>query len=492
MATATATLTGREYRRISQDKTGEGRSIGEQAADNAAAAEERGIALGTPYEDTGSASRYARKGRDGFDVLIDDLEHGAFNADVLLLWESSRGSRRVGEWITLLELCEERGVKILVTSQERMYDPADGHDRKALIDDANDSEYESYKIRKRVKRTLDANLAEGKPNGQVPFGYGREPVWTTDRRGRKVTRSGPQLPEPATAALVIELFLRIKAGDAFLKIERDWDGRGVRNKSGKPFSAQHLRSMAVRVAYIGLRVHYGETTPAAWPVVSEYPGSPLTADQFVTLFKEVQVILADPARRTAKPGAGRHVYSGIIVCDACGGPMKVDKAVRYECRAAGHVAVAKDEVDRFLNARIVRALSVPATYAALSPADAGEGLEAVRGALAAKRADLGELEAAPRPSTPRASLALVAALGELEGEIAELESEEAKLTRPNPLAALFAPGPDVMARWKAADTAVRRQVAALLLVPERLGQVRVQRADRPGQPAFERLEWRRG
>lgn len=67
-----------------------------------------------------------------------------------------------------------------MTSQERMYDPANGHDRKALIDDASDSEYESYKIRTRVKRSLDANLAAGKPNGQVPFGYQREPIWTTD------------------------------------------------------------------------------------------------------------------------------------------------------------------------------------------------------------------------------------------------------------------------------------------------------------------------
>ncbi|MET7727737.1 recombinase family protein [Streptomyces mirabilis] len=91
MATATETMTGRD----------------EQGMENAEAADERDIVLGEPYEDTGSASRYQRKSRDGFDKLIDDLKKDTFGADVLILWESSRGSRKVGEWITLIELCEE-------------------------------------------------------------------------------------------------------------------------------------------------------------------------------------------------------------------------------------------------------------------------------------------------------------------------------------------------------------------------------------------------
>lgn len=33
-----------------------------------------------------------------------DLEDGSFDADVLGIWESSRGSRRTGEWIDLIEL----------------------------------------------------------------------------------------------------------------------------------------------------------------------------------------------------------------------------------------------------------------------------------------------------------------------------------------------------------------------------------------------------
>jgi DNA invertase Pin-like site-specific DNA recombinase len=103
-----AGLTGREYLRVSA--RGE-RSIPEQHDDNTRAAEREDVTLGQAYEDQGSASRYARRKRDDFDRLIDDLKNGQFGADLLWLWESSRGSRRVGEWVTLIELCEENACR---------------------------------------------------------------------------------------------------------------------------------------------------------------------------------------------------------------------------------------------------------------------------------------------------------------------------------------------------------------------------------------------
>lgn len=60
---------------------------------------EFGLTLGKPYREKGSASasRYAKKTRDAFAELICDLERDRFGTDTLVLWEHSRGSRRVGE-----------------------------------------------------------------------------------------------------------------------------------------------------------------------------------------------------------------------------------------------------------------------------------------------------------------------------------------------------------------------------------------------------------
>lgn len=51
------------------------------------------------------------------------------------------------------------------------------------------------------------------------------------------------------AALVIELFKRLKGGHSFLSIARDWAKRGVTGRYGKPMSAPTLRAMATRVAH---------------------------------------------------------------------------------------------------------------------------------------------------------------------------------------------------------------------------------------------------
>ncbi len=139
----TSTLTVREYLRVSLDKSGRQRSNDEQHDDNQRAADEHGWKLGKPYRDTGSASRYASKRRDDFDRLVADLEGDRFGAQVLILWESSRGSRRLSQWALFLELLEERGVAVHVTSHGRTYDLTKPRDRRTLQEDGTDAEYES-------------------------------------------------------------------------------------------------------------------------------------------------------------------------------------------------------------------------------------------------------------------------------------------------------------------------------------------------------------
>ncbi|MGZ4603133.1 MAG: recombinase family protein, partial [Kineosporiaceae bacterium] len=165
---------GREYLRVSQDSSGRQRSVEEQHADHERAAADRGVTLGDPYrEDVMSASRYSRKTRDVFARLLADLGAGRFAADELWLWEPSRGSRKVSEWAALVELCEAAGVAVYVASHGRAYDPSNHRDRRALFEDAVDSEYESGKISHRVSRAMVANAAAGKPHGRTPFGYVR-------------------------------------------------------------------------------------------------------------------------------------------------------------------------------------------------------------------------------------------------------------------------------------------------------------------------------
>ncbi|MBV8994042.1 MAG: recombinase family protein [Pseudonocardiales bacterium] len=239
----------RDYLRVSLDRSGRARSLEEQHTDHQREATEHGWTLGESYRDESvSASRYSRKTRDDFDRLIADLESDRFGAQVLMIWESSRGSRQVGEWVKLLELCERRSVSIHVVTHHRTYDPANGRDRRSLLEDAVDGEYESSKMSARLRRAVAANAVAGRPSGRIPFGYRR----VFDPQTRQLIA---QEPEPTEAPVVVELYRRLVAGHSLRAIARDFEARGVRTRSGLVFSAPHLRTVALCPAYTALRAH---------------------------------------------------------------------------------------------------------------------------------------------------------------------------------------------------------------------------------------------
>ncbi|WP_326571363.1 recombinase family protein [Actinacidiphila glaucinigra] len=495
--TATAQLTGREYLRVSFDTSGEERSPREQHEENEVVADGFGIALGVPYKDVGSASRFAKKVRDGFVQLMADLEADTFGADVLQMWEGSRGSRKPREWLDLIDVCQQRGIKILITTENRLYDLANWRDRQRLKEDAIKAESESEQTRERVMRGLNANVRNGRPHGPVPYGYRRTYRNVRNPNGRSVRKPDQQLPEPAEALNVIDLLQQIDAGRTMAAIERDWAARGIVSRNGVPFSAQTLRQTALKLCHIGKREHHGQVVNAAWPVVADFEGSPMSAEEFVDLFHRVRSVLKDPKRVTTTGGPARHAYSMTLRCDACGGPMTVSFSPPmatpddpyYACRDRGCTRINKADVDGILTAEICAKLARPDVYAAISstPGD-GRELAVVRSDLSTRRARLAAFEAED-PETPAEARLIGRTIERLEAEIRELVAHEAELTRPNPLAELFEPGQDVERRWEATQVPAQRAIAALLLSPAMLGQVRVVPAAKRGLPAAERLVW---
>jgi hypothetical protein len=127
------------------------------------------------------------------------------------LWESSRGSRKVGEWVDLLDLLTAVGKTVWVHGHSRLYDPRNARDRRTLLEDAVDSEYEVAKSSDRILRTTRNNAAEGRPHGQAPFGYirvynertraliGQEPHLRRRLWSRKCSTQGSVRPDPQRA-----------------------------------------------------------------------------------------------------------------------------------------------------------------------------------------------------------------------------------------------------------------------------------------------------
>lgn len=111
------------YGRQSQ---GNDRSIVEQIESGRKRAAAEGWDILAEYSDRTSASRYATRARDDWARLLKALERP--DADVLWLWESSRGDRKLSSSAGMLETFREHKVQIYVETHHRLYDMAIGRE----------------------------------------------------------------------------------------------------------------------------------------------------------------------------------------------------------------------------------------------------------------------------------------------------------------------------------------------------------------------------
>ena len=306
--TAGADLAALLYGRQSQHKD---RSIAEQLDLGRDRADAEGWTVLREYQDGVSASRHATKKRDQWPELLAEIDAG--QGDVLWLWESSRGDRKLSTWARLLEDCRDRAVRIYVETHGRLYDMANSRDWRTLADDGVDNEAETNKTSERVLRAMTANATAGKVHGRVPYGYRRE--YTIDQRGQR--KLVGQVPDEIEAPVVVGIYADIEAGVPLLAITRRLNAQGVPTRTGAKWSMTQVRTIAMNRAYIGQRVHdpQGRQSglrrpgpgaawyPAAWP--------PLVGED---VFWAVQRILTDPARVTTRPGKAKHLLSMIARC----------------------------------------------------------------------------------------------------------------------------------------------------------------------------------
>ena len=314
-------LTVREYLRVSKDRSGHGKSPDEQHKENVRAIESRGWQLhpSGPYKDIDrSASEYARREREGYQRLVADLKTGRFGADVLCLWESSRGSRRVDEWLELIGLCQDAEVGIFVTTHGRLYDPANARDWRSMLEDAVDAGYESKKTSERIQRSVRAAAEAGKVHGKEIWGYRR----IYDQRTRELVRIEV---DPVNGPWVQEMAKRVLRGDSFYSVAKALNLADVPtrrpSKDGKRiprWTGTAVKQTLSMPAYTGLRKHHDALIETdEWPALIERDD-----------FEKIQRILFDPSRKRDNNWPARHLLSGIARCAECNGKLRIQKQNR--------------------------------------------------------------------------------------------------------------------------------------------------------------------
>ncbi len=457
------------YTRVSEDRSGVGRSVTEQEAECRAECARRGWEVVEHFPDTDrSASRYARRAREGFQACCDYL--ATHPVDALVTWEASRSTRDLAVYVQLRDLCRRRG--ILWSYSGRLYDLNDAGDQFATGLDALLSEQESARTQKRVSRAMRANAAAGRPHGRHLFGYRRiyDPA-----TGRLLS---VELNE-SEAAVVRETARRVLEGESMASVLRDLNSRGVRSLTGGPINPDGMQHFLTNPAYAGKRVHQGNVVgEAIWPAIHDE-----------TTWWRLQALLADPRRRNNRTGHDvKHLLSGIAKCGICGSPMYVwlnRGRLTYECRAAMHLARKAAPVDQMVLDVLRDGLSQPGHRHVLVAGEPSTGADGPWAAAAATRARLETFyDSAAAGEITAAALARIEQ--KLLAEIASLEVAARRAAQPPELRALGETF-DFDAEWDGLPILTKRAIVRHYL---EVAILPVGKGKRVFDPAAVRITWR--
>jgi hypothetical protein len=279
-------------------------------------------------------------------------------------------------------------------------------------------------------------------------------------------------------------------------IAKDFEARGIRTRSGRVWTGQSLRPLALKPLYAGLRSHIpggGSTGELGNLYEGQWPGLVSRGE-----WQAVQSLLRAPERKTNRPGRAKHLLSFIARCGVCGGMLTVayrDGGSLYVCGVNGCVRITQADLDELAEQVMLGYLARPEVLETLRAGDehGEQELTQVRDQLTEVRARHEQLADAVAAGTVSVAT-LVRAEPTLLAEIAKLEARAKELSTPSALRGLIEPGADVARRWEAAPMSAHREIARLLLSPELIGQLRLLPSPRRGRrrtPAQDRVEWRR-
>lgn len=449
------------YGRASKDVRKKGTSVTAQLRDLRYDYANYGWPIQREYrDDDRSASTYARKARDDFNQMVEDVRTRkgltSNQRHVIGAWEASRLSRDLEVFFALRRACKETAALIYVDSE--LYDMQVSKDRQRLTEMVLKAESEADGIQARNARTARLIAADCGIYGPVQYGYRREYDPNTGALLRQVPDEGtPGGITPAENVRVI--FRSLASGVGIDALKRQFEGAGIPNPSGGPeWGRATVRFIATNWAYLGFRVHKGE-------VIGKGPWEPLLKGADEQAFHTVQGLLRDPNRHRHHGMEPAHLLSYIAQCgypgadegSVCGSPLErmagyhTDPPKRtYACRKTGcrRIAIHMGHLDDYVQALLLAWLEVPGRLDRILEQFQGDDVSEVLAEIARLEAELKE---AHRLAAAR-QLSLAGLASAEAGLLPALDAARSRVNSSVPEPALLeVVGPDARAKWAAME-----------------------------------------
>ena len=238
------------YCRISADKLEQGAGVDRQRIDTERVCETNGWAITERLVDNDrSASKYARKTREGWMRLLELLE--AKQVDAVVAYDLDRLTRKPDELAPLI-VAAERGVKIVtVTGSVLNLSTADGIFASRILLAVAEKEAANASRRQIAKLRHDADA--GRPHWpRRPFGF---------------TLDGEIVPAEAEWVRSIASWIA-DDGMSATQVARRLNEAGVAQPSGARWQSAGVRFMVTSPRIVGLRTYHGKVIgPGSWPAL---------------------------------------------------------------------------------------------------------------------------------------------------------------------------------------------------------------------------------
>lgn len=353
------------YARISNDKDGEGAGVERQEQDCRALCEANGWTVAEVYvENDVSASARSRKPRPLYAEMIHRAQAGEF--DAIVAYSNSRLTRRFREFIDLIDLAEQRGVRIVtVVSGEDNLATADG--RMVARIKASVDVNEAERISERLTRAKAQAALDGRYRGGMrPYGYDRG-----EGRGDLVIREDEaQVIREATAGVI--------AGRTLASMARELNESGLVTSTGNPWTYARLRDVLIRPRNAGLLSRgRPDRGPDGFEIVGTAKWEPIVSEAD---WHAMYAILSEPSRRQQDGNDTRWLGSGIYVCGRCGGDMRAapsggtkarswQRRYHYRCTSAAHLTIETSRTDQYVLNTVAELLRDPRLVAVMVEPD---------------------------------------------------------------------------------------------------------------------------
>lgn len=440
------------YARISDARDGDTAGVDRQVEDCLQLCEQEGLDVVETFVDN-NVSAYRPGGkRPAYDALVEAVRAGL--VDVVVAWSSDRLYRRLVDLEALTAILKRAdGVVTVRTVKSGDVDlsTADGVLKAGLL--ALVAKHESDKKGERIARAARQRAEQGRFGGGVR------------RLGYNATMT-ETVPEEADA--IAWAYRAVADGMSVRAVQREWLRRGLKGTQGGSIAPGQVTQVLRRPFNAGLVSYKGELLPGTSQV-------PPIVD--VDIWRVVNAILADPARRTAPMGRPIvTMLAGVLRCGVCDCAMyrqnrtTAGRGKAYFCTPYRHVARACEDLDDGVAGLVVEYLTRnadrlqrPTTSAKAKRGSAAADADALRRKLddLALLLSAGDLD--PRDFA-RATKEVRARLEALDAQVV------ASSTRPATGAIVRAR--DIKAAWQSANLETQRAIVKELIekvVVDRIG-----------------------